>query len=64
MKTSYFDNLEQQATTNKNEPLDKLLQKAKGLDFNDFWDLLGRPTKHGKKLGVLDYQNMLVQTLE
>jgi hypothetical protein len=60
-----FASLAPEQDQKKNEkPLKEFLQKAKGLNFYEFWDLLGRPEKHNKKLGVLSYETTLLQILE
>ncbi len=54
-------------TVNKKskDTLQKLIDKSKGLSFEQFWnEILGKPKRFGKEMGVLSYENMLKETLE
>lgn len=44
--------------------IELFLKKVRNKSFEEFWDILGRPVKHGKPLGVLSYERDLVEVLE
>lgn len=59
--SSYKDLLVQEEKT---DHLTALLQKCKGKTFEEFYDIIGRQERHGRKLGVLSYEKDLTETLE
>jgi len=54
----------QEPTDKSKDNLNVLLDKCRNKSFSEFWDILGRDSRHGKKLGVLTYEQMLTDTLE
>ena len=62
--STYGDLFTQEETDKSKDNLNKLLKRSRNTSFEEFWDILGRPWKHGRQLGVLPYQKDLVETLE
>jgi hypothetical protein len=62
--SSSFKSLQQAEERKSKEPLDRLLNKCRGKNFYEFYDIIGRQEKHGRKLGVLSYETTLLRTLE
>jgi hypothetical protein len=62
---SSYKNLGIEEEVDKGELLDKLIQRCRNTTFSQFWDILGRSTnQHGKTLGVLSYEQDLIDTIE